>query len=27
MSGAWAAGHYRPLQQISTAVHRLTLTP
>jgi penicillin amidase len=27
MSGAWAAGQYRPLQQISTAVHRLTLTP
>jgi penicillin amidase len=27
MASAWAAGHYRPLQQISTAVHRLTLTP
>jgi penicillin amidase len=27
MASAWAAGHYRPLQQNSTAVHRLTLTP
>ncbi|MFO0106869.1 MAG: penicillin acylase family protein [Burkholderiales bacterium] len=27
MASAWAAGHYRLLQQNSTAVHRLTLTP
>jgi penicillin amidase len=27
MASAWAAGHYRPLQQKSTPVHRLTLTP
>jgi penicillin amidase len=27
MASAWATGHYRPLQQKSTPVHRLVLTP